>query len=155
MNLKSRTFINLHCFLQVVEHRPPADWHGRLSTKPHWPSVPSFLLRVPLDSISVYQTMEKWGGFFVLWAQRGRRAQKNSSNIYIGHCWQHFGQSGGRAAPRNCRQWQVWKKPWVSDIQRMLQKVIRAFHQRVKDKSLRLAPDCPQLTTAQREKTVI
>lgn len=62
MNLKSRTFVNLHCFLQVVEHRPPANWHGRLSTKPHWPSVPSSLLRVPLDSISVYQTMEKWGG---------------------------------------------------------------------------------------------
>lgn len=89
MNLKSRTFTNLHCFLQVAEHRSSADWHGRLPTKPHFGAIFS-VNGVPLDSISVYQIMEKLRVFFVLQVHRGRREQKESWNIYIGHCWQQL-----------------------------------------------------------------
>lgn len=101
--------------------------------------------------------MGKWG---VFWSSRCREAEeeKRTHQTFTldtaGSSLLHSGQSRGRAAPRSCRQWQIWKEPWVSDIQRMLQKVIKAFHHRVKDKSLRLASDSHQLTTAQREKAV-
>jgi len=77
MNLKSRTFTNLHCFLQVAEHRFLADWHGRLPTKPHFGAIFS-VNGVPLDSISVYQIMEKLRVFF---CPPGAQRQKRTKGL--------------------------------------------------------------------------